>query len=153
MPLTSCNIGANGIKWPKCHIAPHSNCLDLENEWFHWWCHQHRVMVTLIPMASHDQEMQWCHLWYCWHYVMLQPMLSHDQRRYVASHFNCHYLRKRKMPFMMLLAWCDTDTDPIGIMWHQHQWNHMMPMSVNVMVTLKMLTAMCDSNISTNGMA
>ena len=28
---------------------------------------------------------------------------------------NCLYLRKMMMPFMMLLASCDADTDPNGI--------------------------------------
>ena len=30
----------------KCHVAPHSDCLDLRNA----------VVSLLMPMASHDQE-------------------------------------------------------------------------------------------------
>ena len=34
------------------------------------------------------------------------------------------------MPFKMLLALCDTDTDANGTMSHQHQWHHEMPMEM-----------------------
>ena len=37
------------------------------------------------------------------------------------------------MPFMILLASGDPYTDPNGIICHQHQWHHMMPMRVAIM--------------------
>ena len=37
------------------------------------------------------------------------------------------------MPFIMLLASSNTDTDPNGIMWHQHQLHHMMAVPVAIM--------------------
>ena len=42
--------------------------------------------------------------------------MSHDQKRYVAYQFNGPYLRKKLLPSRMLVASCDTDTDPSGIM-------------------------------------
>ena len=77
------------------------------------------------------------------------------------------------MPFLMLLASCDSDSDLNGIMQHQQWWHHMMQMPVaivshdqkshvtsnfnsfdqkNVMVTLRLLITSCDANTSANGM-
>ena len=94
-------------------------------KWCNWWCyqhhmhHQHHVLLSLAPMASQEcpvaphfkclDPMQWCHWWCCWQYVMLESVVSHDQKRHVAYHFNCLYLRKTNN------AICDV----VGIMW---QW-------------------------------
>ena len=39
------------------------------------------IMLHLISIAL-TWRMQWCHWWYCWHYVklMLVPMSSNDQK-------------------------------------------------------------------------
>ena len=80
---------------------------------------------------------------------------------------------KTMMPFLMLLASHDTNSTPIGIIWHLHQWYNMIPMPVaivshnqkshiksnfdclylrSVMVKLRMLMSLCDANTSANGM-
>ena len=135
-------------------------------------------------MASHDQE---GHVGYHFHYLKKCSGAIVDtfgmwcwsqwchmtKRDVVHIIFSCLYLKKTVMPFMMLLASCNTDTDPSGIMWHQHQWYHLMPMLVavmshgekshvtsnfdcldlgNVMVTLRMLIASHGTNTSVNGM-
>ena len=113
-----------------------------EMQWFHWWCHQHHVMLTLLQWhhmtkkvilylitVALTYKMQWCHWWCCRHYLVRETMVLHDQKRCVAYHFICLYLRKTMMPFLMLLGSCDTDKDPIDI-WHQHQWHNMMPVAI-----------------------
>ena len=64
----------------KCHNAPHFIVLIWEIQEFHWWCHQHYVMLTLAPMASHDRE---------------SP---------ITPQFNCLDLRNAMMPFIMVFA-------------------------------------------------
>ena len=137
-------------------------------------------MVTLAPMASHDQDSCASPHFNCLDLrnVMVQLMLLpiwdsgasgfSDQKDLLP--FNCLYLRNTVMPFMMCLVSCDSDTNPSGIMWHQ--WHHLMLKSVagvshdqkshvtsnfdcldlrNVMEMLRMLTASCDTNSSANG--
>ena len=60
-------------------------------QWFNWWFHQHHVMLTLAPVASHNQE-------------------SH-----VTPHFNCLTLRNAVVPLMILLALCDAGGN--GVTW------------------------------------
>ena len=95
--------------------------------------------------------MQWCHCWWCWNYVMLETVVSHDQKRHAAYYLNCLYLWKTAMLFMILLATCNTATDTNSIMWHQHHWHHSHVTSnfdclypKNVMVTWRILVASCE---------
>ena len=144
MPLTIPfgirDTGANGITWPKSQITPHSDVFTkeingaIEDAVGIMWCLS-----------------QWCHMT---KRHMLDIILS--------------------VLFMMMLTSCGTDTDANGIMWHHSQWHHMLPMPVanvshdhkshitsnfdyldlrNVIVTLRILTALCDGNTSANGMS
>ena len=93
----STDTNANGITWPKSHVASRLDHLDLWN-----------VMVPLMTLlALHDAnisnnsvpwiniilhlisivltyEMQWNHIWCCCN-VMLNPVVSHDQKRCCIS--------------------------------------------------------------------
>ena len=99
---------------------------------------------------------QWCHI------------TKRDMLHILSFHLSL--TKETKVLFMMLLASCDTD--PNGIIWHQHHWYLMMPVGIvyhdqkshfisnfdyldlkNIMVTLGMLTASCDANTSVSGMA
>ena len=173
MTIKSC-FTSFWLSWPgKCNDST-DNGISIVwcQHWDKWHHMTKKVMLHLISVVL-TWEKQWCHCWCCWHYVMLEPMEAHDQKRYVAPQFNCLYLRKSLMPFMMLTS-CDTHTSPNSIIQYQHQWHHMMAMSVaivsrdqkrhvasnfdhldlrNVMVTLRMLIAICDANTSANGIA
>ena len=109
--------------------------LTWEIQWFHWWSYHQHVVLTLVLMAYHDQ---WSpvapHFSFldlrnavvalicCWHCAVLLPVVWHDQKRQVAF--------ITMMSFMIMLTPCNTD--PSYILWHQHQWYHMMPMPVAV---------------------
>ena len=41
-----------------------------------------------------------CHCQCHWYHVMVMPMASHDQKSYVASHFDRLDLRNAMMPLM-----------------------------------------------------
>ena len=62
------------------------------------------------------QGMQWCQWWYCWHHVMWipAPMVSHNQKYYVAPDFSCLDLRNAMVPLTTLLASHDTNTNTSG---------------------------------------
>ena len=76
--------------------------------------HQNHMMLTLGPMASHDQKsnvaphlivltlgMQWCHLCHWLHVTLkLAPMVSQNQKSHVAPHFNHLDPRNAKVPLM-----------------------------------------------------
>ena len=120
-----------------------------------------------MPMVSHDQKdqvasyfscllcqecngtnddaigMMWC--WHQRHHLTLAVMtvVSHEQVRLVAPHFNQLDLRDSMVPSTVLLAsheqnkcctsiWLswpkefdDVIDDATGIMWHWYQWHHM----------------------------
>ena len=88
---------ANGVTWPKHHVAPHFDHLQLRYA---------KVPLT-IPSVSWCQH-QWSHM------------------THVAPHFNHWDLRNTIVPFMTLLASCATDTNASGIMLCWHQWHKVM---------------------------
>ena len=97
--LVSCDTdtSANGIRWPKHHIASHFNCIDLRN-----------VMLPFL---------------YNWHHLLQRPvsMASHKLECHVASFFNYLDLIDTVMPFTIPLASCDANTGAWCITWPKNQ--------------------------------
>ena len=158
---------------PQSHIAPHFNCLQQGSA----------MVLFLLPSASYDTDTEtngitWprksCFIpfqlssqgniccWRQWFYMT---------KRHVTYHFSCLYLMETVMPFMMLLASCDTDPNPNGILCHQHQWHHWCQCNLQlchmtkrpcyiffcldlrkVMVTFRILIASHDENTHANSM-
>ena len=55
MPSASCDdIGANGVTWSKCFIAPHFHYLDLTNTLVPFSVLLMNPMP--VPVVSHDQR-------------------------------------------------------------------------------------------------
>ena len=142
-------------------------------QWCHWQYHKHCMMLSLAPNFNClDLRMQRCCWWRFWQNVILVLIMPINQKRHVALHFDCLYLRNTIMPFMMLLTSCYTDSDP--------KWHHVTPIPVascnanasgncitwpkslvtsnfdcldprNVMLPQTMLTASCDAITSVSG--
>ena len=89
---TSCctHVANMGITWQKCHVGPHFNHLN-QTKW--WQCHQHQVIVTLVPTASHEQK---GHLTPCFNYL---------------------HLMIKMVPLMMQLTLHDSNAGTNGITW------------------------------------
>ena len=105
MPSASCD-GDSSTNGQESHVAPTLNCLGLRN-----------ALVPLVMLLALCGARAYGVTW---------------KKRDIAYHCNCLYLRKIMIPFMMLLVSCDTDNEPSGIMWQQHQWHHMMPIPVAI---------------------
>ena len=77
---------ANGIKWPKCHVASHFDWLDLGN--------------TMVPLTNCQVHMMpgWV------------PMVSHDQKSHVAHHFVHLNLRNAMTSLIVMSTSHDADT-------------------------------------------
>ena len=123
MPLASHHgdTGAKGMTWPK-----------------------------KLCSSSFDHQVEWCHWWQCWHDVTLIPasMTLHDQKSYVASHFNYLDWRNALVPLMMPLALHDADAS--GITWPKSHvtssFDHLD--LTNRMMQLMSLLASCDTDTS-----
>ena len=152
--------------WPKKWMVPLTVLFYIRWQWFQW--HQMTKEVITPHFDYHDLGNA---------VVPLMPSASCDAdtgtnnitwpRSHVAPYLNCLDLEKAMMTLMMLLALCGTVSDPSGIMWHQHQWHHVMQMPVAVVshyqkspstsnfdcgiVTLRMLTRPCGATTCANG--
>ena len=146
--------------------------------WCHWWCFWHHVTLISVSMASNYQrvllllistyltkEMQ-CYLD---NYMIpgLASVVSQDERRYVAPHFDHLDLRNALVPLPVLTQrWCHhmTETpmtmalfasniDVISITWQKcHVVVHLNCLNIwNTMVPLVMLLAWCNTDGSPRG--
>ena len=129
----------------------------------HWqcsWCH-----VMPMPVASHNQGIHVTSQFYCLDYkiqwcigdtighvmLLLAPLVSHNQKSYVAHHFNHLYLRHVMVPLMMPWALCNTGAK--GITWQRSN----VPSQFdcldlrNMMVSLMTPLASCNTKASASG--
>ena len=107
----------------KNHIAPHLNCLDIEN--------------TLVPLTT----------------LLAPCVTSTggygvtDQESHVAPHFDCHWSMNTMVQLVTPLASCGTDANTSGITWLKHyvmsQLHNKLP--------LMLLLAAYDTDVSANG--
>ena len=80
--------------------------------WWHCCCHQwhhmtKKVMLHLILIIS-TIGMQWCHWWCYQHHMMLtlSPMASHDQKSHVTPHFSYLDLKNAMVALIALASLC-----------------------------------------------
>ena len=90
-PWGSCGADIYGVIWPKSHVAPHFDHLDLRNA----------MIPLMILSASYYADVN----------GITWPQ-SH-----VAPYFSCFNLRNAVVPLIMLHASCDTDYSASGIKW------------------------------------
>ena len=114
---------------PKSHVAYHINHLDSRMQWFFLQCHQHHVMLTLKPMASHGPNadtncVTWskCHIGPHFYHLhvrngmlsLIVPSASHDAGDVVKGN--------------MTKRWCWTSISIIltyAVQWcHWWYWQH-----------------------------
>ena len=104
--LSDADTGTSGITWPR-----KSCCTSFQLSWLKKCNGVLDDAVGIMWWWS-----KWCHM----------------TKKCHIAYISIVHLRKTMLQFIMLLASCDTDTDPNGIMWHQHQWFHMVPMPLAV---------------------
>ena len=90
IPLALHDAGASGIIWPKCHVAPHFNCLYLRNA---------VVSFMMLSASCGASARPGGVTWPKWH---------------IAPHFDCLHL-KDVVSLAMLLALCTTNVSASGI--------------------------------------
>ena len=98
--ITYCDASINGIIWPKCHVACHSNCLYLRNAVV--------PLTTLVALYATNNN----------------AIGVSGQKSDVEPHFNYLNVKNPLVTLMMLLACCDTDASASVIKWPR---SHVLP--------------------------
>ena len=76
--------------------------------------------MTFCTITSTGACITVMHHWWChWYHVMLQPMVSHDQKSHTASHFNHLDLRNAMVPLMTPSASLDATDIANSITWRK----------------------------------
>ena len=107
----------------------------------------HPILIIL------NQGMLWSH-WWCWWYHIMSipaPVVSHDQKSYIASHFNCLVLRNPMVPLTTLLGSCDINANSVNGKKSHVAPHFSFPDPRNAMVPFTTLFASHDTNTSANG--
>ena len=132
------------VSWPKeCNGAIDN---DISITWHQYQCQRlhmnKKVMLHLISIVP-TSGMQWCHWWCQQHHVTLTPVPIASQYQ-VAPHFNPLDIRNAVVPFLTTLVTVASHKQKIIL-------HLILIILTNAVVSLIILVASCDTDISING--
>ena len=158
MQMAAWYANVSGITLTRSHIASHFNSLDLRMLWNHWWCCQHHVTLTPVPITSHDQNVTLDFILIILTVtnsvvplvigimvLMLMPRVLTWQKSHVACHFD-HLDITNAMVQLITLLTSMVPHDQKGYVAHCFHCLDLM----NGMMLLTVPVALHDADISAN---